>query len=326
MKKRHLAQSLGLTFCTLAVLLGLKSDESPTAARPFIAYIGVFSAETDAVFQRFVRTLQQRHPAVLEQVELRYVGVPIESLEGILSRIEQTVAHGPRLLVTPTGSATKYAKGLAMQTPIVFASRDEPLESGLMQPGVRQPQPITGVSQADDLHVKRLELLQQAFPKVRQVGVLADLAWARRYGQALQLAAPAYDIQVSLIVVEDPQQIDAAMLRPEVAQFDAWYIPASFLDIRWGEQIARHLRRLDKPAIHGYMRDMDFGALMGYAHDTGFVLEALSDLVKRVLDGEDAAQIPVEHPKRVLLAVRAGQIVDGQSLSAAVVRRADLVY
>nr|WP_295081221.1 ABC transporter substrate binding protein [uncultured Roseateles sp.] len=326
MKKRHLAQSLGLTFWVLAVLLGMKSDGQAPALRPFIAYIGVFSAQTDPVFQRFTRTLQQRHPALLEQVELRYVGVPIESLEGILSRIKETVADGPRLLVTPTGSATKYAKGLATHTPIVFASRDEPLESGLIVPGVRQPQPITGVSQADDLHIKRLELLQQAFPSVRDLGVLADLAWVRRYGQALQMAATAFDMQVRLIVVEDPQQIDEAMLKTEVAQLDAWYIPASFLDIRWGEQIAAHLRRLDKPAIHGYLRDMEFGALMVYAHDTGFVLEALSDLVKRVLDGEDAAQIPVEHPKRVLLAVRAGQVVDGQTLSAAVLRRADLVY
>ncbi|MBY0237181.1 MAG: hypothetical protein K2W93_19540, partial [Burkholderiaceae bacterium] len=181
-------------------------------------------------------------------------------------------------------------------------------------------------SQADDLHVKRLELLQQAYPKVRELGVLADLAWARRYGQALQLASPAFGLQVRVIVVEDPQQIDEAMLKPELSRLDAWYIPASFLDIRWGEQIAAHLRRLDKPAIHGYLRDMEFGAVMGYAHDTGFVMEALSDLVKRVLDGEDAAQIPVEHPKQVLLAVRAGQIVNGQSLSAAVLRRADLVY
>lgn len=301
---------------------GVRSTPTPTR----IAYIGAWTPASDHSHQKFLAVFKQAHPDLFSRVAIDYVQVPDTSAGG--PAVERALLLRPALVLAPTGGSALMARARAGDTPVIFASYLVPAKLGLVGTALPHAGPVTGVSLADMLDLKRMELLRAAFPAVRTVAVVVDQSWldADDFESLREDTRLRFGLSLSYLIAESVADIEALGLSPEAAGFDAWYIPGTYVAYLAESQILALLRQLGKPAIHSTMQEVRNGAVMAYEQDSSFVFAALADLVARVLAGEDARYIPVERPRRYVLAVRADAEALALGMSPAILRQADLVY
>ncbi len=330
---------VGLAVICVSVGL-LRGDPMGTQQPVRVVYVGSGLEGADAPFQGFVKALDALAPERRQRLSLRYVQA-LETDDATLTQgLATALALHPDVLVAPTGNTARIAARLAAPSPlataapklaamaVVFASYPDPLQLGLVQSLHRPGGRFTGVSLVDDLDVKRLELLRDAFPATRQVAVLADRDWAeaRQAERDLPAAAAALGLSLRFMYADTLPELDRLMRGAEAVGVQAWYIPPSYIAYVAEAQIIAHLARLQRPAIHATQGEVQQGALMAYSQDTTFAFGAMAELTARVAAGEDPAAIPVERPRRFVLSVRPRSAPEALRMDAAVVRRADRVY
>src|SRR5262252_9500205 len=91
-----------------------------------------------------------------------------------LANLANAMVHGKLDVIVAGGTQVNLAvKKITDTIPVVMANTDDPLGSGLVESLAKPGKNITGLSSMSlELDGKRLELLTQAFPKVRRLGVL----------------------------------------------------------------------------------------------------------------------------------------------------------
>jgi ABC-type uncharacterized transport system substrate-binding protein len=316
------------SLCLMGLLALSDVQHLHRGSRPLV-YIGTVSEESDRSYKRFIEAMSARHPEQLRNHPLHYVHVADRDVGLEASTIRAALKLDPQVLITPTANTARAAAGLNLMTPVVFASYQHPVTSGIVDSmsGTRR-QHMTGVSLADQWHEKRFELLREAFPSARTLAILADRSWAESDANALEVSAAArrQGFLPILVLAESQQELDAAMTGATATAFDAWYVPATYVAYLHEDRVIAHLDELDAPAIHTTGAEVRSGALLAYAPDTSFVFAAMADLVARVCDGEDAAVIPIEQPWRMVLFVRPrAEVWTRRKLPPTIVRRADEV-
>jgi putative tryptophan/tyrosine transport system substrate-binding protein len=145
--------------------------------------IGFFRPNTAAIDGPRVNAMVQRLQE-LGWVAGRTVAIEYRWAEGRNNNLADIAAELVRLKAdvivtsaTPTTVATKKATSAI---PIVFASVGNPIGAGLVQSLARPGGNATGLSpQQSDTAGKRLELLRELVPGVRQVAIIANVDNAR---------------------------------------------------------------------------------------------------------------------------------------------------
>jgi putative ABC transport system substrate-binding protein len=307
----------------------------PSAARR-VVYLGTASPQTDESFATTRRALFQLAAARGQPLTLEHHLAPgTWSIARLRAATANAVAAECDALIAPTGDTAlgvvaEYTQHSGQPLPpVVFASFLHPVTAGIVRsmqfPGGR----MTGVWLTDDWHAKRLSLLRQAFLGVRRVGVLMDRFWGTALDFQPDVAQPAaaLGIEVERFDADSEGELDEVMQSPAAARVDGWYVTDSYISWLAEARIIEHLRRLQRPAIHTTVSEVaDGGALLAYAADREFVFDALADLTLRVLRGEDPGSIPVQRPRRFILAVRPRPEPASLRIHPSVVRRADLVF
>jgi putative tryptophan/tyrosine transport system substrate-binding protein len=319
----------GLILCgALAVtLLRLPQSAAPVTALR-VVYFGPSQAESDTRFARFRQAMSKRNPMHQPAVRLEYAnisGMPAAQAAAAMARV---MATAPHVVVTPTATLALTALAAPQRSAVVFSSIVDPLATGLVSslrsPGLN----VTGVSLFDDLDGKRLELLRDAFPAVKQVGVVVDRYWPQYadFDQALVRPAAALGLVAKPFVADTLIELHTLMQSPEWREMDAWYVPWNYIAGVAQLQIIAEIKRSNLPAIHGSEPDVAHGALMAYAQDASWVYDTLADLTLRILRGEDAGSIPIQRPKKFILAVRPRDEPGTPQINPSIIRRADRVY
>lgn len=292
-----------------------------------IAFVGDASEEDDPSFARFRTALNQSWPADASKPTLIYRSGNIPDNKHLSQAIKSAIAERPRVLVLPTGAAAIVA-GSEQHSSIVFASYPDPVRHRIVDTMRRPGRQTTGVSLFDALDLKRLELLKDAFPRVRTVAVLADSLWFSDVGLATLRAEAKHRLGLELIAHEadSREALDVLINGPRAEEADGWYIPPSYIAYLAEAQIIAGLRRLQRPAIHATNEEVAAGAVMAYSQDTRFAYDAMAELAQRVALGEDAGSIPVQRPYRYTLSVRIEPDAPWARIEPSVVRRADRVH
>lgn len=323
----NLAKAIGLAVVILSFSLVAQRD-TPAPQNAFdVAYVGERSAADDTGFVALRSAIRSRHGAVAREVRLRYVSTDGADLQALGSTLADLARQHPSLVVLPTGDAAAAGKQALGEVPAVFASYLDPVRAGFVEainaPGGR----LTGVSLADWLCEYRLDLLRRSFPGLRRIAVVADQSWADHYDGPDRLARYSAEHQVEVIFVraDDAEQVDRVMSASSAHEFDAWYFPPTYTSYVAEALIRSHLQRLQRPAMHATLHEVVQGGQLAYGQDTGFVWDALAELIERILAGEPPGQIPVETPRRFVLAVRSDASFSRQ-VSADVMREADTIF
>jgi putative tryptophan/tyrosine transport system substrate-binding protein len=318
----------GVFLLSSAALL-TRADAPRPVPPPSIAFVGSAAEAEDAGFARFRAALNRAWPADAPQPVMVYRRNSAEGDEHLAQAIRSALKERPRVLVVQTGHAARIASGMRRDTSLVFASFLDPVRFHVVET-MRQPgQKTTGVSLFDELHLKRLELLRDAFPHIRTVAVLADSDWYTfEVDLALLRAHARQRLGLDLVahVANSVDALDALVNSPPAQTVDGWYVPPTYIAYLAEAQIIAALRRLQRPAIHTTTQEMAAGALMAYSPDTSFTFDAMAQLTARVAFGEDAGSIPVQRPYRYTLSVRIEPDAPWARIEPSVVRRADRVH
>jgi putative ABC transport system substrate-binding protein len=322
----HSARPFVALALAVACAIGLHADAAPDP-RPLVLYIGHWSARQDASWHNFLAAVRRTRPALLSEARFEFVGAPDNDDDERLVILRRIPARAPAVAVAPNGSSALAMRTAAPGVPVVFSSYDDPVRTGFVTTLQPRAEPITGISLADTLDGKRLEILHEAYPAVRSVAVLADSSWAADTDAVARVRAAAgrEGLQVSLLLADSVADLRALFARPDVRRYDAWYVPPSYIEYRACGIVIERMRAWRRPCIFATVEDVRDGGLMAYAQDTSFVWPAIGDLVARVLAGERPGAIPVMRPQRFILALRTSPDTGVPLPDIAVVRRADVV-
>jgi putative tryptophan/tyrosine transport system substrate-binding protein len=317
----------GQQLTLIAILLAIAGDTQSPARQMHVIYAGAGTAATDVGFQAYKAALSATAFSG-QSPKVSYGPISATDMVQAANQIARLLQSKPDVLVTPTGDSARVAANQPRSSAVVFASFPDPVRLGIVESLGAPGRGVTGVSLADALHAKRLELLIDAFPRVKHVGILLD-RWmrdVRDIEDAIKDRPNAVAIRTTIFVADSVQDVDRLMTSPAVKEIDAWYFPPTYVAYVAERELIAHLRRLQVPSIHSTEREVAEGAVMAYAQDHAFVYGAMAEMTARILRGEDASLIPVERPKRFVLAVRPRDDIASLRIRASVTRRADRIY
>jgi putative tryptophan/tyrosine transport system substrate-binding protein len=323
-RNSRLHRPIGLLCLAAAATLLTFRDTTSSPPRT-IAFIGTAAEPEDAGFARFRAAVARAWPAgTTPTLLVHYHG---DKGERLRQAVRDAVATRPAVLVLPTALAASAAASTSVPPQRVFASYPDPVRFGIVESMRRPGTGVTGISLLDTLHLKRLEVLKDAFPSVRTVAVLADRDWMadidmpRLSTQALQ----HLDLQLLARECDTLEELEALLDSAQAGQAEAWYVPPSYIAYLAEAQIITGLKRLKRPAIHATDDEVAAGGLMAYSPDTRFAYDAMAQLAVRVALGEDAGAIPIQRPYRHTLTVRIEPDAPWAQIDPRVIRRADRV-
>jgi ABC-type uncharacterized transport system substrate-binding protein len=218
--------------------------------------------------------------------------LPVLAKELVELKVDLIVASA-----TPSVQATKKATST---TPIVMLGAADPVGVGLVASLSRPGGNITGVSlQSPELAGKRMELLTEIIPKLVRVAFLAyrpDPAH-RLFVKEAQDAAEALKIQVQLLVVDKPGEIEDAFAKMIQERASALVIQPLFIGgLQQSKRILALAGKHRLPTISDGTEFADLGGLIYYGASRKELARRAATLVDKVLKGAKPADLPVEQP------------------------------
>jgi putative tryptophan/tyrosine transport system substrate-binding protein len=284
---------------------------------------------------------RQSPPVVAFFDELRLNGfVEGQNLEvipgGFDIRNEQVADHmgaiqsaQPDAIVSGGFFRTRAVQAATRKIPHVAISEDM-VADGFVTSLARPRGNTTGVSiLSPELDGKRQELLIEATPGVRAMGVLADSnATSPQHLKELQDSAGARGIALSIFAVGKPEEIGPAMEQAKASGAQALNVLASplFGNYSNGLAVMQRAAALRLPAIYQWPDMAEDGGLAAYGPRMTEIFRQEARILVKVLRGIAPADIPVEQPTRFELVINLQTAkAIGHEVPAGLVLRADKV-
>ncbi|MGH6674505.1 MAG: ABC transporter substrate-binding protein [Xanthobacteraceae bacterium] len=208
--------------------------------------------------------------------------------------------RGVDVIVTAGTPAVAAAKKATKAIPIVFTTAGDPARTGLVHSLARPGGNVTGLSNGQtDLAAKRLELLHEAVPALRQLAILGNRASqnVQLEMEAAQKAARRLGIGTITIDVRNEPQIAPAIKRLR-GKADALYVCTDPFVTHHRIAINTLAAGVGLPTIHAFRHHAEDGGLMSYGPDFRDMFRQGADLVDKVLRGVKPADIPVKLEKK----------------------------
>jgi len=315
----------------LKVLAGAASVLVPARARPQPAKLPRIGFITFAAAPPFYNAFRAGM-ADLGYVEGKNVlyhprfGGGSERLEALAAAL---VNERPDLIVAAGGPAMRAVRAVSATAPVVFSFSGDPVAAGfansLAQPGNN----TTGISLLSlDLVGKRMELLKEAMPHVRSVGILAnpDHPGEQLERKAAIASANALGFENAYFQAQSPAEIDSSMAAITKARLAGLVVFPDALTVTHRQRIAEAALKSQLSAVSGWGEFADSGFLMSYGPNLQASYRRLATFADKVLKGANPGTLPIELPTMVELVVntRTAQAL-GHEIPRAIVLRADRV-
>jgi putative tryptophan/tyrosine transport system substrate-binding protein len=252
-----------------------------------------------------------------------------QSQPALFAAVAEMVRTGPQLLVVsgpelPLRAAVSAAPSLPI---VIIAINYDPIALGYAQTLARPGGNVTGVFvRQPELAEKQVELLSQAFPDRRRLGILFDalsgdqLTAAERRATTLGLEAVPFKLE------NPPYDFAAAFdaLAARAAQFLIVLSSPLFTPSR--ERIAQLAVQHRLPSMFIFKAYVEAGGLMSYGYEAEKAARRAAVYVKKILDGAKPAELPIEQPTTYQLVINL-KTADalGLSLPQSLLARADEV-
>lgn len=258
--------------------------------------------------------------------------IDVRWAEGDSTRFAEIAANFVRLkvdvIMTASTEAVRAVKRATSTIPIVFATAGDPVGAGLVASLRRPGGNVTGVSnQFTDLAGKRLDLLREAVPGLRRLGILGDYDNRSVMLDMNAIAELARNLGIETFKYElrGPEDIVPCFAALK-GQAQALYVASGPLVDSYRDRISALALADGLATLHGTYEQVAAGGLMSYGADRLSQYQRAAELVDNILRGTKPAEIPVEQPTRfeLVLNLKTANAL-GLKLSPTLVARADEV-
>jgi putative tryptophan/tyrosine transport system substrate-binding protein len=261
-----------------------------------VGYSGMLPREAPhyAAFEKRMAELgyQQGRNFTFEYIQApRIEGYELTYRELAARRVDIMLAAGNE-------PALRAARAAAGALPIVFIAIDfDPVENGYVASLSHPGSNMTGIFVSQlELAGKRIELLREALPKARRVGLLWDIA-SREQAVAAEVVAGKLGFEPRLLeLIGQPPNYAATLMPMDESLGDPIMIPASPLFLRDRATIARLLLERRTPSICAFREVMETGALMSYGVNLVDLFRDIAAFVDQVAKGAKAGDVPMRAP------------------------------
>jgi putative ABC transport system substrate-binding protein len=210
-------------------------------------------------------------------------------------------------VIVATGSEGVQAARTATHTiPIVMTYVGDPVSRGFVASRARPGGNVTGVANlADELDIKRLELLKEVVPKIARIAVLFNPPQPAHATQLrnLEVAAQSLSVRLQPVAVRGSADFDGAFSTILRERAGGVTMLGSLLHSGSLAQIAELALKGKVPAISYNLKLPTVGGLMAYASTEEDTYRRAALYVARILRGAKPADLPVEQPTKFELVI-----------------------
>ena len=216
------------------------------------------------------------------------------------------VKGNPAAIVGTCIPSTRAAKNATATIPVVMSVNGDPVESGLVASLARPGANVTGTSTLfEELIPKWFEIVTTAIPNIRTIAVMAnpesvgDEYW---YARA-QEAAERVHLNVVRAEAQTPSSFDREFGSMKKQHVDAFVL---MVDAYFLNEMRRIIRLADTykiPGIYGFREYVEAGGLFSYGLSYRDYYKGVARYVDKVLRGTKPADLPVEQPAKIALAI-----------------------
>ena len=242
--------------------------------------------------------------------EGKQIVLQVHDAQGDLKRVEaaaRELEHDRvNLIYTVTPSVTLATKRVTKSVPIVFYVGADPVALGLVQSYPKPGGRLTGIhSQLTDVTAKRLELLTEMVPNAHRV-VAFYSPQNPAAEQSVQFARDAANqLRVELVErrVASVEGLRASLRQLQPREADAFLYVSDAMVGSQAALIIEVAREKRLPTIFQDPASVDQGALAGYGISYRAAGRLSAKQVKRVLQGANPGDMPVEQLDRLHFAI-----------------------
>jgi putative tryptophan/tyrosine transport system substrate-binding protein len=216
------------------------------------------------------------------------------------------VNHRVAAIIAGGGPAALAAKSATTTIPIIFSSRADPLQLGLIhdlkQPGGN----ITGVVNMSDGFVgNQIKFIHEIVPSAALIAVLVNSSNPNNPKEISEAreAQELLGIKTTILQASTGRDIDAAFAKAVELKVGALVIGADPYFDSHLDKFAALATRFSIPTIHAMREFVTSGGLMSYGADLADAYRLVGIYTGRILKGEKPADLPVQQSKKVERAV-----------------------
>jgi putative tryptophan/tyrosine transport system substrate-binding protein len=234
----------------------------------------------------------------------------LDNMEGVARELLES---NPDVIVAQEFTVLAF-RSVKTTKPVVFGFSGDPLDINLVQSWARPGGNFTGMSYlALELVGKRLGLLKEWLPQTRRIAVLAR---PQHPGEHLELnaseeAARKFGIELSyfpytsrsVLPARDLSELDAAFRAIIQDRCDALVVFPDSAMYEISDRIAQFALQAKMPSVSGWSSFANRGLLMTYGPNVRELYRSLAGYVDRILRGTAPADLPVQAPTTLYLAI-----------------------
>jgi putative ABC transport system substrate-binding protein len=298
----HRRDFLNLAGLAVPAVAGMRSARAQPVAAKRVGMLLLRIPEAE-----ILRTVLQNGLRAAGYVEGQTIRYDVGSVEGgglgeLPKLAAELVAVKPDVIVALYTPCVKAAQQATRDIPIVTVAGDL-VGSGIVQSLNRPGGNVTGVSMiAAELHGKCVELFRDMLPSIRRVGLLANDGdpFKILIHEQVMAGGRATGLEIApVVMVRQQSEIDSALGTMKGRDAGGIVVQGSLASKGVAELFLKH--RL--PAATFSRAFVESGGLIGYGADTPELFRTIPTFVRRILQGERPADMPVEQPTKFDLAV-----------------------
>ena len=312
----------------LALPLTARGQSAPKTRR--VGWLSAGSPKSHA------RLLQVFSDAMRELgwVEGKNLALELRWAEGNLERLKPLAADlartNPDVIVTAANVVHMAMRAETSTIAIVMATGADPIATGLVKSLAHPGGNVTGLTGFfEATPVKMLELAAALVPRGSRTTFLIDSKspFARgEYRPEIEQGARAFAFTVDYVMVATGEEMARAVAEIGRKPPAVLIIPAGAMFFALRDELVRRTAALKVPVIYPFEECVEVGGLMSYAVSLPESYRRAAGYVDKILRGAKPAELPIEQPTRLSLAVNlktAKQL--GISIPSSVLVRADRV-
>jgi putative ABC transport system substrate-binding protein len=215
--------------------------------------------------------------------------------------VEEIGQFAPDVILATATPAALAAKKLMPAVPAVFTLVADPIRSRLVASFAKPGGNMTGLTNMNiELSGKRTEILLEAIPSAKRIGVLTNPSDPISDPQLQEITRTARAGKVRLVALtarepKDVQQLRAALAKDPV---DGLTLVSSQLFTGHQSLLTSIVAATKTPTIYWTSTFVNSGGLMSYGVNAAELYRRAATYVDKILKGAKPAELPVEQPAK----------------------------